>query len=121
VLPGVVEAGQAKVGSLKVPAPPGVGEGEPVRVLIRVYDLKLWRAEEGIATVERLWALGDRVKVRARLDGGGLTLDAQFPRRSSLLRGVQPGCRVAVEVTLARVYVSHGGSGAEPRELVPAE
>jgi len=48
-------------------------------------------------------ALGDRVKVSAKLDGAGELL-AQFPRRSSLLRGVEPGVRVAVEVTTARLY-----------------
>ena len=38
-----------------------------------------------------------------QLDGAG-ELEAQFPRRSSLLKGVQLGSRVAVEVTLARIY-----------------
>jgi sulfate transport system ATP-binding protein len=63
----------------------------------------MWRDEQGIATVTHMHALGDRVKVSTRVDGAGELL-AQFPRRSSLLRGVEPGCRVAVEVTLARIY-----------------
>jgi hypothetical protein len=41
--------------------------------------------------------------VEATIDGAG-TLFAHFPRRSSLLRGIAPGSRVAVEVTQVRVY-----------------
>ena len=75
-----------------------------MRALVRTYDLKLWRDDAGIATVTHVHALGDRVKVSAKLDGAGELL-AQFPRRSSLLRGVRAGRRVAVEVTLARLYL----------------
>jgi len=75
-----------------------------VRLVIRSYDLKFWRDDaEGIATVERLVPLGDRVRVEAQLPGVG-ALFSHFPRRSSLLKGVEPGCRIAVEVTLARAY-----------------
>jgi sulfate/thiosulfate transport system ATP-binding protein len=49
--------------------------------------------------------LGDRVKVEASLDGVG-ALFAQFPRRSSLLQGIEPGCRIAVQITKARAYPS---------------
>jgi hypothetical protein len=80
-----------------------------VRVLFRVYDVKLWRSEEGIATVKRLWSLGDRVKVIADVDGVGPVM-AQFPRRSSLLRGVAEGTRVDMEVTLGRLYGADGAS-----------
>ena len=75
----------------------------PVRVVIRAYDLKFWRDNDGVATVQRMQTLGDRVKVEARVDGAGL-LFAQFPRRSSLLDGMEPGCRIAIEVTSARAY-----------------
>ncbi len=101
-LHGVVRDGQAIVGALRIPVELQ-GNLDAARVLIRTYDLKLWRDEAGIATVTHVSALGDRVKVTTLLDGAG-ELHAQFPRRSSLLRGVEPGCRVAVEVTLARVY-----------------
>jgi sulfate transport system ATP-binding protein len=101
-LRGVVRDGHAEVGALRVKAE-GHTPGQDVRVLIRTYDLKMWRDDTGIATVTAMSALGDRVKVTTQLDGGA-ELQAQFPRRSSLLRGVEPGCRVAVEVTLARVY-----------------
>ncbi len=103
-LHGTIRDGHAHVGALSVPAEGYAAESD-VRVLIRTYDLKLWRDDVGIATVSQVSALGDRVKVIAHLDGAG-ELHAQFPRRSSLLRGVEPGCRVAVEVTLARVYAA---------------
>jgi sulfate transport system ATP-binding protein len=101
-LRGVVEDGHARIGALRIPAD-GYEHGTLVRALVRTYDLKMWRDETGIATVKHMSALGDRVKVTTHLDGAG-ELFAQFPRRSSLLRGVEPGCRVAVEVTLARLY-----------------
>ena len=103
-LRGTVRDGFAHVGALAVPTSDH-GAGADVRVLIRTYDLKLWRDDGGIATVTHVSALGDRVKVAAKLDGAGELL-AQFPRRSSLLRGVEPGCRVAVEVTQARIYAA---------------
>ncbi len=101
-LRGVVQDGHAQIGSLRIPAD-GHANGTQVRALVRTYDLKMWRDDAGIATVKYMSALGDRVKVTTHLDGAG-ELFAQFPRRSSLLRGVEPGCRVAVEVTLARLY-----------------
>jgi sulfate/thiosulfate transport system ATP-binding protein len=101
-LSGEVREGHAYVGALRFDAG-GHPSGTRVRALIRTYDLKLWRDDAGIATVTHMHALGDRVKVSAKLDGAGELL-AQFPRRSSLLRGVTPGSRVAVEVTLARLY-----------------
>lgn len=101
-LTGVVKGGQAVVGGLRVPAPE-LEEGERVRVLVRAYDVKLWRAEEGLATVERIFALGDRIKVALRLPGQGSLL-AQLPRRSSQLVGLEPGCRVSLEVVHGRVY-----------------
>ena len=74
------------------------------RVVVRSYDLKFWRDDDaGVATVRRVQLLGDRVKVDASLDGVG-PIFAHFPRRSSLLRGVEPGSRIAIEVTRARAY-----------------
>jgi sulfate transport system ATP-binding protein len=71
--------------------------------VIRSYDLKFWRSPSGVATVHRVQPLDDRVKVEATIDGGS-PIFAHFPRRSSLLRGIEPGCRIAVEVTRARAY-----------------
>jgi sulfate transport system ATP-binding protein len=101
-LDGVVRDGRARVGALEVPVE-SFAEGAPARLVIRAYDLKFWRADGGVATVRRVLPLGDRVKVEALLDGAG-PLFAQFPRRSSLLHGIEPGARVAVEVTHARAY-----------------
>jgi sulfate transport system ATP-binding protein len=101
-LPATVQGGRARIGPLAVAAP-DLCDGAAARVLIRAYDLKLWRDPAGVATVERVTPLGDRVKIAAVLDGVG-PIHAHFPRRSSLLAGIEPGCRVAVEVTLARVY-----------------
>jgi len=46
---GVVRDGHAEVGALKVPAD-GISTGQ-ARVLIRTYDLKMWRDDAGIATL----------------------------------------------------------------------
>lgn len=102
VFDAVVKQGNATLGALRVPAPEQP-EGAQIRLVIRSYDLKFWREEPGVATVERVVTLGDRVRVQALLDGAGPIL-AQFPRRSSLLRGIEPGCRIQIEVTTARSY-----------------
>ncbi len=84
-----------------------------VRLVIRAYDLKFWREDPGIATVTRLFPLGDRVKVEAPIDGAGL-LKSQFPRRNGLLRGIEPGCRIAIEVTQVRAYPTGTARGLTP-------
>jgi sulfate/thiosulfate transport system ATP-binding protein len=104
VLDALVEGNCAVAGALRVPLD-GPTDQHGVRLVIRAYDLKFWREDPGIATVTRIFPLGDRVKVEATIDGAGLLM-SQFPRRSSLLRGIEPGCRIAVEVTQARAYPS---------------
>jgi sulfate/thiosulfate transport system ATP-binding protein len=102
-LDAVVRGGRAEVGPLAVPVD-GFGEGAPTRLVIRGYDLKFWKSDDaGVATVRRVFPLGDRVRVEAEVDGGA-PLFAQFPRRSSLLHGIEPGTRIEVEVTHARAY-----------------
>jgi sulfate/thiosulfate transport system ATP-binding protein len=103
VFDGVVRGSRALLGPLEVPAA-SLSEGDRVRIVIRIYDLKFWREDPGVATVRKVILLGDRVRVEAELDRSGETIFAQFPRRSSLLRGVEPGCRIQVEVTSSRVY-----------------
>ena len=102
VFDSVAQRGHASVGSLVVPVS-GFGEGVPVRLVMRSYDLKFWRDNDGQATVTQVTPLGDRVKVEATLDGGP-AIFAQFPRRSSLLKGVEPGARIQIEVTTTRAY-----------------
>jgi sulfate transport system ATP-binding protein len=112
-----VREGVAAVGALRVPAE-GIAEGTPVSLVVRFYDLKFWRDDAGFATVVRMTTLGDRVKVEAVIDGG-VRIFSQFPRRSSLLHGMEPGCRIHIEVTLSRLYPGAEASGprclASPR------
>lgn len=103
-----VQAGEAWVGSLRIPVP-GFADGTPVSIVIRLYDLKFWRDDQGHARVVRMTTLGDRVKVEAEIDGAG-RIFSQFPRRSSLLQGIEPGCRIHIEVTLSRAYESGAGA-----------
>ena len=99
----VIRDGAVHVGALAIPVE-GLADGDPVVVVVRFYDLKFWRDDSGgFATVVRTTTLGDRVKVEAVIDGGD-RIFSQFPRRSSLLRGIEPGCRIHIEVTLARVF-----------------
>jgi sulfate transport system ATP-binding protein len=102
VLEGIVRDGHAVVGGLCVPVE-GIDSASRVRLIIRAYELKFWKSPSGVATVRRVLPLGDRVKVEAAIDGAG-PLFAQFPRRSSLLHGIEPGCRIAVEVTKSLAY-----------------
>jgi sulfate transport system ATP-binding protein len=103
VFNAVIKDGKAVAGSLVAKVEDDQREGDRVHLVIRSYDLKLWREDAGVATVQRMVTLGDRVRVYANIDGAG-PITAQFPRRSSLLKGVEPGCRVQVEVTTARAY-----------------
>jgi sulfate transport system ATP-binding protein len=108
VFPAKLEGDQATAGSLhaKVQGATPVG---PAHLVIRAYDLKLWREDPGIATVQRVVTFGDRVRVQADVDGAG-PIVAFFPRRSSLLRGITPGCRAQIEVTTARAYPAANSS-----------
>jgi sulfate transport system ATP-binding protein len=90
-----VREGQGSVGALQVPVE-GIADETPVSIVIRLYDLKFWRDDAGLARVVRMTTLGDRVKVEALLDGG-VPIFAQFPRRSTLLQGLEPGCRIHVQ------------------------
>jgi sulfate/thiosulfate transport system ATP-binding protein len=102
VYEAVVKGGVARIGGLSVPVEEHA-DGTRVRVVVRFYDLKFWREDPGIAIVRRVLPLGDRVRVEAELDGAG-PIFSQFPRRSSLLHGIEPGARIQVEVTHARVW-----------------
>jgi sulfate transport system ATP-binding protein len=107
VFPAAVRNGKATVGALSVDLPHHQGETS-TQLVIRSYDLKLWREDPGVATVQRLVTLGDRVRVYANIDGAG-PIVAQFPRRSSLLKGIAAGSRVQIEVTKARAYPAVSG------------
>ena len=99
----VVHSGRASVGGLEVPVS-HQEDNSAIRLVIRPYDIKLFRVEnEGLATANRVLPIGDRVRVEATLHDGQ-PIVAQFPRRSSLLRGVEVGCRLGVEITHSRAY-----------------
>jgi sulfate transport system ATP-binding protein len=106
VLLADVRDGRAVAGPLSISLDRAL-PGPRVRVVVRSYDLKFWREDPGMATVARVAALGDRVRVDAVLDGG-MPIFAQFPRRSSLLHGVAPGARIHVEVTSAQAFPDEG-------------
>lgn len=104
VFSSLIERGVASTGSLRATVPGATSSG-PAQLVVRSYDLKFWCEDPGVATVERVVTLGDRVRVHAAVDGAG-PIVAQFPRRSSLLKGIEPGCRIQIEVTTARAYPS---------------
>lgn len=102
----VVKGGRATVGGaqggLEVPVD-GFRDGAGVRLVMRAYDLKFFKADEGPAQVSRVIPLGDRVRVEANLRDGS-PIFAHFPRRSSLLKGLEPGVPIGIEVTVTRAY-----------------
>ena len=107
VYEGKALGGVVPIGRLEIPAA-GVTDGTEVSAVLRFYDLKFWKEDQGIARVVRTMTLGDRVKVEAVIDDGPV-IYSQFPRRSSLLAGIEPGCRIHIEVTLARLYPKDAG------------
>ena len=98
----------AQVGSLTIPLTE-VPATERARVVVRSYDLKLWADPAGPVSVSRMVPLGDRVRVEGLIDDR-FPVVANFPRRSSLLKGLEAGGRAAMEVTLARAYDSTNGT-----------
>jgi sulfate/thiosulfate transport system ATP-binding protein len=102
VYDSVVQGGKARIGVLEVPVK-RIDDGTLVRLVVRCYDIRIWRVDKGMATVTRVLPFGDRVKIEAAIDGGTGIL-AQFPRRSSFVQGVETGCRIDIEVTHARAY-----------------
>ncbi len=107
VYEGEVQGGVVPIGRLEIPAA-GLADGTEISAVLRFYDLKFWKEDQGIARVVRTMTLGDRVKVEAVIDDGPV-IYSQFPRRSSLLAGIEPGCRIHIEVTLARLYPKNAG------------
>ncbi|NLY94200.1 MAG: sulfate ABC transporter ATP-binding protein [Myxococcales bacterium] len=103
VFPAQLVDGVAVSGALRAEVTAAMTDAPNVNLVVRSYDLKLWREDPGVGTVRRVVVLGDRVRVHADIDGAG-ALVAQFPRRSSLLKGLAPGARINIEVTSARAY-----------------
>ncbi len=105
VFEGHLVDGTAITGSIRAPAHElgDLPAGTPVRVVVRAYDVRMWRDERGPATVRRVLPLGDRVRVEAVLDDGG-SIFAHFPRRAPVLHTVEEGARMGVHVTEARAW-----------------
>ena len=104
VLEANVQNGEARVGALRFPMK-GHHSDPATRIIVRSHDLHFMRCDDGVATVRRVIALGDRVKVEASVDGAG-AIFAHFPRHSSLLRGIEPGARVNVAISDLRAYAA---------------
>jgi len=118
VLSGVVEGERARIGPIWAPLDAaqraGLPDGQEVHVVVRAYDLKFWRDDAGVASVRRVMTVGDRVRIEANLhplgsQAEGPAIFAQFPRRSSLLNGIEPGVRISIEVTHARAWPGKPG------------
>jgi sulfate transport system ATP-binding protein len=103
VLPGRVSGDQVHIGRVSATVS-GLPDGADAHVVVRSYDLKFWREDAGPGTVKRVTTIGDRVRVEAWLDDVQAPIFAQFPRRSSLLTGIEVGCRIAIEITHARAW-----------------
>lgn len=97
-----VERGQVELGGLVLPVE-GFASGQRVRLVMRAYDLKFWRQEGGPGTVTRVIPLGDKVRVDARLMDG-TPIFAFFPRRSSLLKGLEVHSPIQIEVVNIRAW-----------------
>jgi sulfate transport system ATP-binding protein len=107
VLRGRVRAGRAWIGAISAAVEGGQSDGDTVHVVVRAYDVWLWRDDDGPAVVRRVLPLGDRVRVETELDDGEPLL-AQLPRRSPALAGLAPGARVGVEIAYARAFPAGG-------------
>ncbi len=105
-----MRGGRVEVGGHTLADAPDMGEGAAVHLVVRAYELKFWGDDAGFATVRRVTTLGDRVRVEAWIDGAGVPIFAQFPRRSSLLTGVEAGQRIAVEITQSRAFAATDGA-----------
>ncbi len=103
VIDTVMEGGQAVVGALRLAVHPPMPDNARVRLVIRSYDFRFYRDDQGPAVVERMLSLGDRVKVDAVIDGYGRIM-AQFPRRSSFVQTLEPGCRITLDATYVRAF-----------------
>jgi sulfate transport system ATP-binding protein len=106
MLEGRVEGGEIVCGPLRLQGV-SLRQGTPVRLAVRSFDVKFWHDPAGPATVQRMRVLGDRAWVDAALEDGTV-LHGRFPRRSSLLHGVELGARVQIGVTTAHYYPADG-------------
>jgi sulfate/thiosulfate transport system ATP-binding protein len=99
VLPAVITDGTAKAGQLEVNLNERNSVG-PANLVVRTYDLALSADAKGIATVERVVPLGDRVRIHASLDGVGSVI-VETSRSESPF---SPGQRIQLSARNALAY-----------------
>ena len=119
LLTGHVEGGVCELGPLRVESG-GLPDGTSVKALARTHDVKLTGDDDGAARVRRIWAIGDRVRVEAVIDGG-VSVVAQWPRHSSHLKGLEAGRRAHVEFAMVRLYANEHERGRGVKSLPKAE
>ena len=100
MLPAVIEGGLAKAGELEVPLGTRDSIG-PANLVVRTYDLTLQADAKGIATVERVVPLGDRIRIHAALDGVGAVI-VETGRNTD--EALMPGQRIQLRAKNALAY-----------------
>lgn len=100
VLPAVITDGRARAGQLEVNLNERSSVG-PANLVVRTYDLALSADAKGIATVERIVPLGDRVRIHAALDGVGSVI-VETGRGSE--PPLAPGQRIQLRAKNALAY-----------------
>jgi sulfate transport system ATP-binding protein len=112
VLQGRVRAGQAELGSLHVPAPKVMCDGQAVQAFVRSHDVTLTRTDGGNGSsalstgrITRVKVVGGRVKLLLMLpNGDSVAVEMDAAEFESL--GVDEGAHVYVNVRRAQVFVS---------------
>lgn len=100
VLPAMIEGGLAKAGELEVKL--GIKDSVgPANLVVRTYDLSLSADAKGIATVERVVPLGDRIRIHAALDGVGSVI---VETGRSTEQALAPGQRIQLRAKNALAY-----------------
>lgn len=100
VLPAMIEGGLAKAGELQVELGTRESIG-PANLVVRTYDLALSADAKGIATIERVVALGDRIRIHAALDGVGSVIVETMRNGEQPLT---PGQRIQLRAKNALAY-----------------
>jgi sulfate/thiosulfate transport system ATP-binding protein len=100
VLPAIISNGRARAGQLEVSLNERNSVG-PANLVVRTYDLTLSADANGIATVERVVPLGDRVRIHAALDGVGSVI-VETGRGSE--PPLAPGQRIQLRAKNALAY-----------------
>jgi len=115
VLRGEVRGGQAEMGSLRMDAPHGSGEGRAVTAIVRPHDVELSAhgtsaapADDGVSVatgkIERMNRVGWMVKIQLELsDGQSLTVELTKDRVAEL--GIGEGDFVMVNLRDAKIFV----------------